>query len=117
MANKRVRKEQTFPKENNEKELKETIRTLKSQVRRLQKEIRELKSKNKDLEKVWEKTQEYLSESLEDVSLEELIRRAGQQEKAPKKVKASKKKEPVNDKEEVRKRFAAKYGRKRESDV
>ena len=76
-------------------------------MRRLQKEIRELKSKNKDLEKTWEKTQEFLSESVQDVSLEEIIQTVKQKNK----LKEVKKKEPVNEREEVRKRFAAKYGR------
>jgi len=78
-------------------------------VRRLQKEIRELKSKNKDLEKTWEKTQEFLSESLEDFSVEDII--AAVNKKSEDKPKKLKKKEVVNEKEEVRKRFAKKYGR------
>ena len=78
-------------------------------MRRLQKEIRELKSKNKDLEKTWEKTQEFLSESLEDFSVEDII--AAVNKKSEDKPKKLKKKEVVNEKEEVRKRFAKKYGR------
>jgi hypothetical protein len=78
-------------------------------VTRLQKEIRDLKSKNKDLEKTWEKTQEFLSESLEDFSVENIISTVNKRDtNNPKRLK---KKEPINEREEVRKRFAREYGR------
>ena len=78
-------------------------------MKNLQRENRELKSKNKDLEKAWEKTQEFLSESVQDVSLEEIIKNV----KENKRLKKAKKKEPVNEREEVRKLFAERFGRSR----
>ena len=64
--------------------LKETINKLKKQIRNLTKQNGILKTENKTLQDSWKKTEKFLSEVTEDVSMEELISLAKSGQNLPK---------------------------------
>lgn len=97
-----TRNTRNYP-QSEEDEQKETIRKLKAQLKRVKKQNIELKSENKSLKKAWNKTEKFLSEALDDVPLEEVLKYNKLPKKAlRKRAKQEKKKQKETAKEYFR---------------